>query len=422
MRAMSFPFTRPFTLARAVLAPVVCLALGVAAAWPAAPALAQGAPAPGATTGAAGTTGSAGVTGTAAPAGATGTTASAPAGPAVPADPAADAAADRAVREWLAGKFRLDPASAAGRLDPLEAARQIVSFAPVPGDPRVSFDLRSVAAADGERRLYHYPLTSDAGDETLEVTLARSNGAWSPSAVQRGGEGSAIPGFVTGPAGAWLFLAITAALAYGVLAPTLWRRWLVEGWAVMRAHRGVFVFTNALLYGLFALGLLVGVLAPGVSEALQDVFSSALQQGGIDEALRGGVVKAAFGIAYFNFTNGAFLTTFLPGTVLGGLAYLINAVRNFVLSIALAPGVAVPVGAFLLHLPTIIVELQAYIFVTAGAGVLLARVMRGGFGAYGAALRDYLKVLPWAVTILVVAAWYEAFEILVLIPLLTGAR
>jgi hypothetical protein len=154
---------------------------------------------------------------------------------------------------------------------------------------------------------------------------------------------------------------------------------------------------------------------------VQELVTGSLQQGGITEALTsGGVTTAAFGIAYWNFTMGAVLTTFVPGALLGVLAYLYNTSRLLILGLAFAPG-SLPLVPFLLHVPTIVVELQAYIIVTAGAGVLLARVIRGGMVAFPAAWRDYLKTLTWALVILVAAAWYEAFEILRLIPWITGS-
>jgi hypothetical protein len=47
---------------------------------------------------------------------------------------------------------------------------------------------------------------------------------------------------------------------------------------------------------------------------------------------------------------------------------------------------------------------------------MLARIIKRV--PYAMAVRDYAKCLPVAVTALVIVAWYESFEVLVLIPLL----
>jgi hypothetical protein len=60
--------------------------------------------------------------------------------------------------------------------------------------------------------------------------------------------------------------------------------------------------------------------------------------------------------------------------------------------------------------------MQSYIYIIAASGIMLSRIVRSRM-SFGAAWRDYAKSLPVAITILVVAAWYEAFEILVLFPL-----
>ena len=333
-------------------------------------------------------------------------------------DAAAEAAADAIVRQWAAGELKPQ----ADRQDPIDVARKMMLFSEAPRDVRVSYELRKPMAAAEGRRAFRYPITSPSGgDEMLNVTVAQEGGEWVPTAVQRGTAGSAIPAYVTGREGPWIFLALTALLAYLTLAPTVWRRWMGEAWRSLLLHRRVYLWTNVLLYGAFLGGMLIGSFYPRAVQFIQEVVTSSLQQGGITEALSsGGVPTAAFGIAYWNFTMGAVLTTFVPGVLLGVLAYLYNFSRLMVLGIAFAPG-SLPLVPFLLHVPTIVVELQAYIIVTAGSGVLLSRVLRGGMAAFPAAFRAYLKTLTLALVILVVAAWYEAWEILWLIPRVTGS-
>lgn len=338
--------------------------------------------------------------------------------PALPADRAAEVAADAAVRDWLAGRYAAD-LSVRGQ-DPLELAGRMLSFSSPPPEARVSYALRELVTAGENRRAYRYPVAARDGDAVLDVNLERSGGRWRATAVRLGSGEPAIPPWVSSPSGAWAFVAITAGLALASFTPTFWRRWLLDGLALARQHRRLVVWTNLALYGAFALGAAVGASSPRLVRFLQETVATVLGQGGIAGALDGGVVAAAFGFAYYNFSFGAFWTSFVPGALAAVLAYLVNFSRFAVLGVALGPG-SVPLGLFVLHLPTIVIELQGYILVTAFAGILAARVIRGGLATIPVAFRDYLLCLPWALLFLVVAAWYEAWSLLWLAPRLFGS-
>jgi hypothetical protein len=82
-----------------------------------------------------------------------------------------------------------------------------------------------------------------------------------------------------------------------------------------------------------------------------------------------------------------------------------------VLGFALSP-VALPLANYLLHLPTIVVELQAYILATFGGMVLMLKTLRGE--GYRAGLRALGHTVYLGAFFLLLGAWYEAFSILVL--------
>lgn len=339
--------------------------------------------------------------------------------PSLPADPVADRAADAAVRDWLAGRFAVDVRNPGGQ-DPIELAGRMLAFSSPPAEARVSYELRELVSANGERRVYRYPLAARAGDAVVDVSLERDGDGWQPSAITLGSGEPAIPPWISTPGGIWSFLALTAAIAYASLTPTFFQRWLLDGLALVREHRRLVLWTNVALYGAFALGAIVGASSPRLVSFLQETVASALGQGGIADSLKTGVVAAAFAFTYYNFSFGAFWTTFVPGALGGVLAYVLNFSRFAALGVALGPA-SIPLGLFALHLPTIVVELQAYIFVTAFAGILVARVVRGGMTVLPAAFRDYLLCLPWALVILMAAAWYEAWSLVWLAPRLLGS-
>ena len=141
-------------------------------------------------------------------------------------------------------------------------------------------------------------------------------------------------------------------------------------------------------------------------------MGGALGRSGIGNAINAGVINAAFAIALNNARAGILFGSFLPGSFFAVPAYLFDMFQFFIYGFALSP--ITDLARFWWHVPTIILELQAYIFVTASSGAFLVRIFRKQ--SFALSFQSYLKCLPFALTLLVVAAWYEAIEILVLIP------
>ena len=61
---------------------------------------------------------------------------------------------------------------------------------------------------------------------------------------------------------------------------------------------------------------------------------------------------------------------------------------------------------------------MAYVLVTAGGGMLLVTLIRGGFPAFRLAFRKLTLMLPIAFLLLVIGAWYEAA--IIILPRLLG--
>jgi hypothetical protein len=334
--------------------------------------------------------------------------------------PEVDIQADQAVRDWLKKKFETKITqpniSASSDLnsilkDQIETLKKTLRFSSVPPNPRVNFNLRSVQEG-GNLRAYSYPIASDYGDETLTVTLEKTNSGFTVRSIQSGSEVSLMPDFVSQPVGMWIFLTMTALLAYATIAPTIWRTWLVQGLRLAKVHKRTFILTNILLYGVYLLGTTVGFAYPELVQTVGEFLGGALARSGIGDARDAGVVNLAFGIALNNARAGILFGSFIPGSLFAIPAYLFDTAQFFVYGFALAP--VTNAAAFWWHVPTIILELQAYIFVTASAGAFLVRILRKQ--TFAQSFQSYLKCLPFAFTLLIVAAWYEAFEILVLIP------
>ncbi len=337
----------------------------------------------------------------------------------------ADQIADQTVRDWQAGKFKpavLDPKAVAAIESPTEllqkqlrALSQQVQFTPAPKDARVSFNLRRVTQEE-KTRVYTYPVTSDSlGDEILTVTLVQDASTWKAESVQIGTNADLIPEFVKTIWGAWLFAAISALLLWASLAKTPWRALLEQNVQTIKAYKGIYIGTFAFLFGLFALGTLVGLANPSITKAIGEFLGTVLSANGVAELTQTNVASAAFGITWNNMRSGIFLTSFVPGSLFAVPAYLIGLFQYPFYGLALAPVGTLPLSAWLLHIPTILIELGAYIFIVASSGVMLYRIIKKT--PFSFAFLEYTRCLPMAISFLVLAAWYEAFEIIVLIPL-----
>jgi hypothetical protein len=94
-------------------------------------------------------------------------------------------------------------------------------------------------------------------------------------------------------------------------------------------------------------------------------------------------------------------------------AYFLNAIRFYVIGI---PFGYQGFGSFfevVLALILFVVELMAYVLITAGGGMFLITLIRQGFKGLNLAFRKLAMMLPIAMLLLVIGAWYEALVIAV---------
>jgi hypothetical protein len=335
------------------------------------------------------------------------------------ADLAADTIADLSAKDWLAGKLHgsmeetMKAATKPGDAQ-LEALRKLLLFSQPEKRTKVAFELRELFGANATQRLYKYPISIDGEDATLSVRLEKMAGVWQVRSARESPNITLIPSEVFSPVGAWIFVALTALLAWAVVTPTIWRTWMRESLIVTRANLGVYLGTNIVLYAVFILGAIAGLSQPKYVALFQEFASGALAQGGLEKLATSGVASGAFAITLNNLRAGI-AVAFITGFLFAVPAYLVFLSQTIFYGFVLSPIGNLAGTPFLLHIPTIIVEFAAYFYVVAASGIMLARII--GRIPYAMAVRDYVKCLPVAVTILVIAAWYEAFEVLVLIPM-----
>lgn len=337
------------------------------------------------------------------------------------------AAADEAVRAWLT-REPLNPVALAG-VPPEELCRELPGLLENPPPPQgttVNFGNRvERPAEDPSMRRYTYPVTFP-GERlaVLEVTLQQEGETWTPTRVglQQGAQTPSIPAFFQTPVASWGFVLLTLGLLYALARPSFLRRWLAEGWGYIKAHRRLVIGTVALLYGLFALGVFSGAnLPPECQVAIAEFVERGVSGLGATEAYESGnVARAAVVTMYQNFVMGTLVTTYGVAFIsFGVLAYLLNGARFLALGLPFGFLTQADPVTLLAVLILIVVELMAYVLVTAGGGMLLATLIRQGFGGFRLAFRKLTMMLPIAFLLLVVGAWYEAA--IIILPALLGA-
>ena len=328
--------------------------------------------------------------------------------------------ADEAVATWLEGdtaNFREQIRLAGDDLG--EVCRTTETFLlnpPAPSGMSVNFADRQVLESSENSILYSYPASFENGGLAIvETQLVRENDSWQAERVGlrlNGADGvNSMADTVQSPFSYILFSLFSVALLILLFRPgSIIRHWLGEGVGYLREHPGVTIFSLIFFYGSFIAGYATGTTLPQVcSEVLQNYLTQSLEGLGILEAVTSqNTPRLATAIFFQNFTFGAFATTFIPASLLAVPAYLFNGPRLFFLALIIGDaGVGSAFGATL-SIILYIVELLAYALVAAGGGMMLMTLIREGFGGVGKGYRKLLMMLPLAMLILVVGAWYEA--------------
>ncbi len=273
---------------------------------------------------------------------------------------------------------------------------------------------------------FSYP-ASQPGDivGTVRVTLTQEEGKdWHVSNVRYFPELGTDPlrDWLSSTFGALFFTLFSALIIYLSIRKSFFRTWLTEAWGYIKEHRRTVIFTIALLYGLFGLGYFAGTsLSQPCGDLLGNLVQQSIEQLGVaDKANSGNILGLSAAIFYQNFTFGAFFTTYVPALLFGIPAYLFNGSRFFALALLFGySGLGSFLNAFL-ALILFLIELMAYIIVTAGGGMLLITLIKGGFKAFRLGYRKLVMMLPVAMLLLIIGAWYET--LIILLPTLFGGK
>jgi len=202
-----------------------------------------------------------------------------------------------------------------------------------------------------------------------------------------------------------------------------------EAVGILEEHRRAYLAMNAVYYGLVIAGMIAIAFYPALQQYLLQLVGSAFEEGPL--AVVGGAygsadVLSAIVLTFFvNLGIGSFLSITLPSLIVPFAGLLVGGYRALLWGLLFSP--TTPEMALLMipHSLTLILEGQAYIIVMLaaylqGRAFLWPKIVQAKthWQGYTAGLRLSLRLYLLAVIVLAVAAFYEAIEVIFLIPLL----
>ncbi|MFW5418226.1 stage II sporulation protein M [Nocardiopsis sp. CNT-189] len=201
-------------------------------------------------------------------------------------------------------------------------------------------------------------------------------------------------------------------------------RFLRTPFQIIRANLGAYLAMNALVHGLFLIGVGAAFAFPDLRAAH---LASMDENGttGLVTSLLGSVWLFSLTIFAVNTLTVGVLTILLPSMVVPFAGIALFTYRAFNFGVALAPVDETVAKTLIPHSLTLLIEFQAYALVLLGAYLLGRSWLRPETAGARNRRQGYvrgLRQVGWvslpALALFVVGAVYEAFEIIHLVPLL----
>lgn len=203
-------------------------------------------------------------------------------------------------------------------------------------------------------------------------------------------------------------------------------QWFASSFAILGAHRRAYVWLNVTYYGLIALAMLYATFDPALQKTITNAAGTAFTQGplaAVGEAYLGGQTLRAILLTFgINLVVGSGVTITLPSLIVPFSGLLMGAYRAILWGLIYAPNTPELRMILLPHLPTLLIEGQAYVL------VMLAAVIQGRalfaphtvgastrWQAYKQGIKLTLRLYGLVVLVLAVAAVYEVLEAAVLL-------
>jgi len=205
-------------------------------------------------------------------------------------------------------------------------------------------------------------------------------------------------------------------------------RFIQRAWAIVRENWRAYITINAVYYGLVVIFMVFAAFNQSTQEALIKLVGEGFSSGifaFVGKTYGGGQVLGAMAVTFgINLVIGTFLEITLPSLVIPFIGMLMGILRAALWGLLLSPAYP-PVRMLMIpHSLTLILEGQGYIL------GLLAVYVQGraflwphsvGVEGFGRGYVEGLKRAGWlyvlVVLLLLVAAIYEALEVIFLAPL-----
>lgn len=192
---------------------------------------------------------------------------------------------------------------------------------------------------------------------------------------------------------------------------------------IQRALRP-YLLLNGVIYGSIIAGLAIGAIVPGVTRGAFEAMSSLVDvspaKNGTLSAMGSGDVSALIVIIFVaNVAFGVLGMAVLPSLLIPFSGIVIHVAFAVLLGLTYAPNDGW--GLLLQHIPTLLIEMQAYVVALVGAyrvGILVIAPEREGLRSRAAGYVRGLHDLAWllipAAALLLLGAVYESFEVIAL--------
>ena len=204
------------------------------------------------------------------------------------------------------------------------------------------------------------------------------------------------------------------------------RKMVRSSLAVVREHRRAYLILNLLYYGLIVAAMAYAAFNPDLQRTLWTEVGKGFSTGPLEElvgAYSGGQVLLAAILTFaVNLLGGSFVYITLPSLIIPFSGLLVGVYRALLWGLLFSPTAELGAG-LIFHLPTIILEGQAYVLAMLAAyvqGIVFLRPkksvgVRTHRQGYWEGVKLSVRVYLLVVVVLLVAAVYEAVSVIFII-------
>ncbi|HSK83657.1 MAG TPA: hypothetical protein VK902_09710 [Rubrobacter sp.] len=198
-----------------------------------------------------------------------------------------------------------------------------------------------------------------------------------------------------------------------------------SAWSLVKEYRRAYLILNLIYYGLIAGGMVYVAFDPALQKTMWDevgeAFGTGPMRGVIDAYSSGQVLVAAVLTFAVNLIVGSFVFITVPSLIIPFSGLLIGVYRALLWGLLFSPSAAVGAG-LVFHLPTIILEGQAYVLAMLAAyvqGMAFVRPRSAGAKTrregYREGVKRSVRIYLLVAIVLFVAAVYEAVSVIFII-------